>query len=68
MQDLERMYGPIIGLKLGVQKIVVISTYDLVKKVLLQDEFNSRPDGFFFRLRSFGKRKGTQICICSKRN
>ncbi|KYM75653.1 hypothetical protein ALC53_13716 [Atta colombica] len=58
MQDLERMYGSIIGLKLGVQKIVVISTYDLVKKVLLQDEFNSRPDGFFFRLRSFGKRKG----------
>lgn len=38
--------------------MVVISTYDLVKKTLLQDEFNSRPDGFFFRVRSFGKRKG----------
>ncbi|XP_018372426.1 PREDICTED: methyl farnesoate epoxidase-like isoform X1 [Trachymyrmex cornetzi] len=58
MQDLERTYGPVIGLKLGVQKVVVISTYDLVKKALLQDEFNNRPDGFFFRVRSFGKRKG----------
>ncbi|XP_018308006.1 methyl farnesoate epoxidase isoform X2 [Mycetomoellerius zeteki] len=58
MQDMVRTYGPVLGLKLGVQKVVVISTYDLVKKALLQDEFNSRPDGFFFRVRSFGKRKG----------
>ncbi|XP_012227757.1 methyl farnesoate epoxidase-like [Linepithema humile] len=57
-QELSRTYGPILGLKLGNQKVVVISTYDLVKKALLQDEFNSRPDGFFFRIRSFGKRKG----------
>jgi len=61
VQDLARTYGPILGLKLGNQKVVVISTYDLVKKALLQDEFNSRPDGFFFRVRSFGKRKGTQL-------
>lgn len=58
MQQLERIYGPILGLKLGNQKVVVISTYDLVKKVILRDEFNGRPDGFFFRVRAFGKRKG----------
>ncbi|XP_011686917.1 PREDICTED: probable cytochrome P450 305a1 isoform X2 [Wasmannia auropunctata] len=58
LQDLKRTYGPILGLKLGTQKVVVISTYDLVKNALLQDEFNNRPDGFFFRVRSFGKRKG----------
>ncbi|XP_053970473.1 methyl farnesoate epoxidase-like isoform X1 [Hylaeus volcanicus] len=57
-QELTRTYGPILGLKLGNQKVVVISTHDLVKKVLLRDEFNGRPDGFFFRVRSFGKRKG----------
>ncbi|XP_076171324.1 methyl farnesoate epoxidase isoform X2 [Ptiloglossa arizonensis] len=57
-QELTETYGPILGLKLGNQKVVVISTHDLVKKVLLQDEFNGRPDGFFFRVRSFGKRKG----------
>ncbi|XP_043804422.1 methyl farnesoate epoxidase-like isoform X2 [Apis laboriosa] len=57
-QELSKTYGPILGLKLGSQKVVVISTHDLVKKVLLQDEFNGRPDGFFFRVRAFGKRKG----------
>ncbi|XP_011646191.1 methyl farnesoate epoxidase-like [Pogonomyrmex barbatus] len=58
LQELSRTYGPILGLKLGNQNVVVISTYDLVKKGLLQEEFNSRPDGFFFRVRAFGKRKG----------
>ncbi|XP_076676988.1 methyl farnesoate epoxidase isoform X2 [Andrena cerasifolii] len=57
-QELMKAYGPILGLKLGSQKVVVISTHDLVKKVLLQDEFNGRPDGFFFRVRAFGKRRG----------
>ncbi|XP_032680692.1 methyl farnesoate epoxidase-like [Odontomachus brunneus] len=57
-QTLSHIYGQILGLKLGKQKIVVISTYDLVKQALLRDEFNGRPDGFFFRVRSFGKRKG----------
>ncbi|KAF3425766.1 hypothetical protein E2986_10061 [Frieseomelitta varia] len=57
-QNLTKTYGPILGLKLGNQKVVIISTHDLVKKVLLQQEFNGRPDGFFFRVRAFGKRKG----------
>ncbi|KAG7189775.1 hypothetical protein KM043_017438 [Ampulex compressa] len=58
LQKLTQRYGPILGLKLGIQKLVVISSYDLVKKVLLQEEFNGRPDGFFFRLRALGKRRG----------
>ncbi|KOC63435.1 putative cytochrome P450 305a1 [Habropoda laboriosa] len=53
-----KTYGPILGVKLGNQKVVVVSTHDLAKKVLLQDDFNGRPDGFFFRVRAFGKRKG----------
>ncbi|XP_029055473.1 methyl farnesoate epoxidase-like isoform X2 [Osmia bicornis bicornis] len=56
--ELMKSHGPILGLKLGTQKVVVISTHDLVKKVLLQDEFNGRPDGFFFRVRAFGKKRG----------
>ncbi|KAL0099679.1 hypothetical protein PUN28_019820 [Cardiocondyla obscurior] len=58
LQELAQTYGPVLGLKLGNQKVVVISSYDLVKKTLLQDEFNNRPDGFFFRVRSFGRRRG----------
>ncbi|XP_015438038.1 PREDICTED: methyl farnesoate epoxidase-like [Dufourea novaeangliae] len=57
-KELTRTYGPVLGLKLGNQKLVVVSTHDLVKKVLLRDEFNGRPNGFFFKVRAFGKNKG----------
>lgn len=43
---------------MGRQKLVVISGNELVKKVLNTDDFNGRPDGFFFRARSFGKKLG----------
>jgi len=56
--ELAKMYGPVLGLKLGNQNLVVISSHDIIKKALLQDEFNGRPDGLFFEMRSFGKRKG----------
>ncbi|KAF7988456.1 hypothetical protein HCN44_001029 [Aphidius gifuensis] len=57
-EELSKIYGPILGMKLGRQKLVVISGNELVKKVLNTDEFNGRPDGFFFRARSFGKKLG----------
>ena len=58
---LSRKYGPILGLKLGKQNVVIISSLDLVKKALLVDEFNGRPNGLFFRVRSFGKEIGKSI-------
>ncbi|KAJ8667473.1 hypothetical protein QAD02_009136 [Eretmocerus hayati] len=57
-EELARLYGPVVGLKLGKQKLVLISSHDLVKKALLNDDLNGRPNGFFFRVRSFGKEKG----------
>ncbi|XP_033223161.1 methyl farnesoate epoxidase-like [Belonocnema kinseyi] len=57
-QELSREYGPIVGMKLGKQKYVFICTHDMVKKMLLHDDLNGRPDGFFFRVRAFGKRIG----------
>lgn len=57
-QELANHYGPVLGMKFGKQKFVIISTHDLVKKVLLQEDFNGRPDGFFYRLRACGERKG----------
>lgn len=58
IQDLAEKYGSVLGIKLGKQRIVVVSTHELIKKVLTQDEFNGRPDGFFFRVRAFGERRG----------
>ncbi|XP_043461100.1 methyl farnesoate epoxidase-like isoform X1 [Leptopilina heterotoma] len=57
-QELANYYGPVLGMKFGKQKFVIISSHDLVKKVLLQEDFNGRPDGFFYRLRACGERKG----------
>ncbi|XP_034941922.1 methyl farnesoate epoxidase-like [Chelonus insularis] len=56
--QLSKQYGTVLGVKLGRQKIVIVSGNNLIKKVLMKQEFNGRPDGFFFRVRSFGKRKG----------
>ncbi|XP_011495207.1 PREDICTED: probable cytochrome P450 303a1 [Ceratosolen solmsi marchali] len=57
-EKLSENYGPILGLKLGTQKIVIISSYDLVKKVLMLEDFNGRPNSFFFKLRSLGRKRG----------
>ncbi|EZA54254.1 hypothetical protein X777_06104, partial [Ooceraea biroi] len=58
VNELANTYGPVLGLKLGNENVVVISSYDVVKEAFLQEDLNGRPDGFFFRLRAFGKRKG----------
>ncbi|XP_039286678.1 methyl farnesoate epoxidase isoform X1 [Nilaparvata lugens] len=51
-------YGPIVGVKLGLDTIVVISDYKLASELLALNEYEGRPDGFLFRLRAFGKRLG----------
>ncbi|XP_012255527.2 methyl farnesoate epoxidase-like [Athalia rosae] len=58
IRELAEKYGSLTGIKLGKQRIVVVSTHDLIKKILTCDEFNGRPDGFFFRVRAFGERRG----------
>ena len=56
--SLSAQYGPVAGVKLGRDSIVIVSGYEAAKEVLLRDDFDGRPDGFFFRLRTFGKRLG----------
>lgn len=51
-------YGPLVGLRLGRDRIIIVSDYKLAKDILSREEFEGRPDGFFFRLRSMGKRLG----------
>lgn len=48
----------VIGLKLGQEKVVIVMKYDLVKEVLIRDDFNNRPDNFFMKLRCMGIRRG----------
>lgn len=48
----------LIGLKLGGEYVVVVSSYELIKQVHLSEVFEGRPDNFFLRLRTMGTRKG----------
>lgn len=57
-QRLREQYGPLVGLRLGKDRIVLVSGYPLVKEILSKEECEGRSDGFLFRLRAFGKRLG----------
>lgn len=51
----------VIGLKLGGEYVIVVTSYPLVKQVHLSEVFEGRPDNFFLRLRTMGTRKGITI-------
>nr|AZR39405.1 cytochrome P450 [Agasicles hygrophila] len=48
----------VIGLKLGKEQIIVVQSYETVKKILTGDEYIGRPDNYFWRLRCMGKISG----------
>ncbi|XP_021181458.3 farnesoate epoxidase isoform X1 [Helicoverpa armigera] len=52
------LYGNLLGLRLGLINVVIVSGKDLIKEVSTREVFDGRPDGFFFMMRSFGKKLG----------
>jgi len=56
--QLSKSYGQVFSVKLGLIEAVIVSGYDAVRQVLCKDDFDGRPDGFFFRFRAFNKRLG----------
>lgn len=57
-QYLTKIYGPIVGLKFVNDFIVIVSGKEAIREFYGREEFNGRPNGFFFRVRSFDKRLG----------
>lgn len=57
-QDLSKKYGSIVGLRIGRDRVVIISGSQEIRKFYSIAEFDGRPNGFFFRIRSFDKRLG----------
>lgn len=56
-EKLSQQYGsPLIGMKLGQELVVFVSSYPLVKEIHAREEFDGRPDNFFLRLRTMGTR------------
>ncbi|CAH1235119.1 unnamed protein product [Diabrotica balteata] len=56
--ELYQKYGEVVGMKLGRNYVVGVFGSEAIKEVLSREDFDGRPDGFFFRLRTFGKRLG----------
>lgn len=57
-QELHEKYGEIVGTKLGRKYVVVVFGEEAVAQILTREEFEGRPDGFIFRMRTFGRRLG----------
>lgn len=60
-QSWAQIYGDIVGLQLGFINVVVVSGKDLIKEVSAREVFDGRPNGFFYMMRSFGKKIG-KLC------
>ncbi|KAL1456960.1 hypothetical protein WDU94_001643 [Cyamophila willieti] len=59
LDTLRHDYGSdIISLKFGSEKVVVVFTQDLIKEMFTQRPLQGRPDNFFIRMRTNGKRAG----------
>lgn len=55
---LYQVYGPIVGLRVGNDRLIIVSGRKAIKEFYANDAFNGRPDGFFYRIRSFNKQLG----------
>ncbi|KAJ8922410.1 hypothetical protein NQ315_004356 [Exocentrus adspersus] len=56
--ELASKHGPVLGLKVGKQKLVVVYDFQAVKEFLASDDLAGRPFGEFYEMRTWGKRRG----------
>ncbi|XP_049786170.1 methyl farnesoate epoxidase-like [Schistocerca cancellata] len=57
----QKYKSPVVGLRLGGDLTVIVSTRSLIREVLTRPEFEGRPQNFFAYLRSLGLRKGVSV-------
>ncbi|KAF5300933.1 hypothetical protein FQR65_LT19304 [Abscondita terminalis] len=59
LEELSKQWNTnVLGLKLGEQLVVSVSTYPIIKDVFENEAFDARPDNFFGRLRQIGSGPG----------
>ncbi|XP_058828153.1 probable cytochrome P450 305a1 [Topomyia yanbarensis] len=54
----KKHHTKLVGMRLGREKVVAVLGYSLVKEALTNDNLCGRPDNFFTRMRTSGKRMG----------
>lgn len=55
---LSKKYGSIIGLKIGIDRIVILNDYESMKAMIMNENCDGRPIGPVYDARTFGKRQG----------
>ncbi|KAG8225418.1 hypothetical protein J437_LFUL004618 [Ladona fulva] len=55
--EIAEKYGPIVGLRIGRGKTVLVSGKDAITEGLSREEFDARQDDFFARVRTDGERR-----------
>lgn len=60
---LSKKYGPVVGLKIGTDRIVVLNDYESIKAMLSDDNCDGRPIGPVYETRTLGTRRGTYISL-----
>lgn len=58
VMKMSEMYGPIIGINLGMMRSIIVTGYENVKEVLTRDEFQGRPEIFTNKLLWNGRKLG----------
>lgn len=56
--EMAEKYGPVLGLKFGKDKLVVVYGTEAVKEFLSSEDLAGRPYDEFYRMRTFNKRRG----------
>lgn len=52
------VYGAVVGLRMGKNHVIIVSGRNAIKEFYSIDAFNGRPNGFFYRIRTFNQRLG----------
>lgn len=55
---LSERYGPVVGVRVGRDRQVICYGYEAIKEMLTKEEFDGRPQGPFYEIRTWGTRKG----------
>ncbi|XP_033330973.2 putative cytochrome P450 303a1 [Megalopta genalis] len=53
-----KKYGPVVGLKIGTDRIVVLNDHESIRAMLTDEDCDGRPIGPVYETRTFGKRRG----------
>lgn len=59
--ELAKKYGPIVGLKVGKDRTVIVYGLQEMREFLQNEDLAGRPQGPYYEIRTFGDRKGVML-------